>query len=447
MKGISLVFLCALLIQKSKISDKQNTMQIQKDLPRALLSKRIASQDKLDAIKLKLKRSRADKQVKQTLKVCSEVHRHNFKFGGEDYSQIHAKFQKDCFQNQRDFGNMIVQKFKQNTQLVNCLAVAPTQSGKTGSMLSIIHHAMLEESLRCPIQNCFVITAHSDKAWVDQTRKRFPRAMYANVIHRNMLAKHVDTFCNLQNAWIIIDEAHIGCKMHQSLFNVFHKAGFFDMQRNLQRNIKFVPFSATPSSIQKDIESWGCHATCLHMQVPKQYVGVDSLVAQQRVLQCKDLYGVDESTKVVAKETYEHIREILDHIGENPKFHIIRTPRGLKHAIVMQNFKKTFSEFDFEFISEPKIKKFDSLFEQAPQKHTFVFIKDKLRCAKTLDKDHIGVLYDRVVTAPNHDSVLQGLLGRLTGFHANTNSVVFSNFHISKERPPTAANSFWNIAG
>ena len=422
-------------------------MQTQIDFPRVLLSKRIASQDKLDNIKLKLKRSRADKEVKQTLRVCSEVHRHNFKFSGEDYSKIHAKFNQDCFVNQREFGRNIVQAFKHNTQLVNCLAVAPTQSGKTGSMLSIIHHAMLEESLRCPIQNCFVITAHSDKAWVDQTRKRFPRSMHANIIHRNKLAKHIDTFRNIQNAWIIIDEAHIGCKMHQSLFNVFHKAGFFDMQRNLQRNIKFVPFSATPNAILKDIESWGCHATCLQMLVPSQYVSVEQLETQLRVLQCKDLYGVEEATKVVSEKTYQHIREILQFIGDIPKFHIIRTPRGIKHAIVMQNFKKTFSEFEFDFISEPKIKHFEGLFESSPTKHTFVFIKDKLRCAKTIHKDHIGVLYDRVVSAPNHDSVLQGLLGRLTGFHHNTNSVVFTNFHYSKIRPPTAANSFWKIAG
>ena len=420
-------------------------MQTQKDLPRFLLSKRIANNDKLDAIKLKIKRSRADKEVKQTLKICSESHRQNFKFPGQDYSQIHAKFNNECFQNQQEFGRNIVQAFKQNTQLVSCLAVAPTQSGKTGSMLSIFHHAMLEESLRCPVQNCFVITAHSDKAWVEQTRKRLPKSMHNNIIHRNMLHKNLHRFTHIQNAWIIIDEAHIGCQIHQSLFNVFHKAGFLDMQRNLQRNIKLVPFSATPNSIQKDIESWGCHATCLQMQVPSQYVSVEQLEKKLRILPCKDLYGVDEATKAVDTQTFDNIREIIQFIGEIPKFHIIRTPRGVKHAIVMQNFKKTFAEFEFEFISEPKIKNFEYLFEHAPTKHTFVFIKDKLRCAKTLEKSHIGVLYDRIVTNPKHDSVLQGLLGRLTGFHNNTNSVVFTNFHVSKLRS-YKYYSFWNMA-
>jgi hypothetical protein len=60
-----------------------------------------------------------------------------------------------------------------------------------------------------------------------------------------------------------------------------------------------------------------------------------------------------------------------------------------------------------------------------PTKHTFIFIKDTLRCAVTIPKDYIGILYDRFTNVPNESSVIQGLLGRATGF-GSEHIIVFS---------------------
>ena len=118
-------------------------------------------------------------------------------------------------------------------------------------------------------------------------------------------------------------------------------------------------------------------------------------------------------------------------MGDEPKHHIIRTPRGEKHAMVISNFRKVFGELkkNYVYYSEPELSKFQSMVElmnTKPERHTFIFIKDKLRCAKTLNHKYLGVLYERWVQKTNSSCILQGLYGRLTGYHNNKTSVVFS---------------------
>ena len=136
----------------------------------------------------------------------------------------------------------------------------------------------------------------------------------------------------------------------------------------------------------------------------------------------------------------ENIKEILQHISiHSPKYHLIRTHNGVLHQQTIRNFQHAFQDFDFHYRSETSIRSLDDLMKIIPAKHTFIFIKEKLRCAKTVHKEHLGVLYERHVRLFNDSAVIQGFVGRLTGFHSNSSSVVFSNiFSIQKYQ------SFWN---
>ena len=65
-----------------------------------------------------------------------------------------------------------------------------------------------------------------------------------------------------------------------------------------------------------------------------------------------------------------------------------------------------------------------------PSVHTFIFIKQKLSCAKTIVHKHLGVLYERHVKSTSDNrtaTIVQGLAGRLTGYHENKTSVVFTD--------------------
>jgi hypothetical protein len=50
-----------------------------------------------------------------------------------------------------------------------------------------------------------------------------------------------------------------------------------------------------------------------------------------------------------------------------------------------------------------------------------------LRCAKTLVKKHLGILYDRHNDNPDDTSVIQGLVGRNTGYDDNGISICYTN--------------------
>jgi hypothetical protein len=62
-----------------------------------------------------------------------------------------------------------------------------------------------------------------------------------------------------------------------------------------------------------------------------------------------------------------------------------------------------------------------------PERHTFIFIKEMLRCAKTLKKIYIGILYDRYSKNPDDTTVIQGLVGRDTGYDNNGISICYTN--------------------
>jgi hypothetical protein len=62
-----------------------------------------------------------------------------------------------------------------------------------------------------------------------------------------------------------------------------------------------------------------------------------------------------------------------------------------------------------------------------PDKHTVIFIKDKLRCAKTITKTYIGIVYERKSQKINDSSIIQSLLGRVTGYDVPADVLVYTS--------------------
>jgi hypothetical protein len=173
------------------------------------------------------------------------------------------------------------------------------------------------------------------------------------------------------------------------------------------------------------------------MKQDPTYVSAFDLLDQGRILEYKDLCGAiqgEDYSKLDWKHptdysvdplVFDRIAEIAPYLKE-PKYHIIRTSHSCYHDLTILNFKQVFPNADF--LSETE---FDVILDQVlqikPSRHTFIFIKEKLRCAKTLQKDYLGILYERYTKKPKMDTILQGLVGRLTGYHKNHDAVVFSN--------------------
>ena len=333
-------------------------------------------------------------------------------------------FYQQTFHNQKKFGIDCCNHLLNGKKAV--WAIAPTQSGKTGSMISLAFHASLHHF---KTKHIFVFTPHSSKEWVLQTRDRFPNDFKHRILHRNKLDSLIQAVIdipNTHNIIIIIDETHLAAKINQSLHKLYQQLGCYLPDK--PKHIHFVHFTATPIHLTQHFSKfWGNLGVVQHMLVPKSYLSWELLCQQNRVFQAKDLCGYDKKNNSFDKQVFDNIQELTPFIKQ-PAFHIIRTPRGTLHDIVIQNFKHVFNDKNFVFISEPSLKHdFTLLLLQKPNTHTFIFIKDKLRCAKTLHHQFLGILYDRHVIKPLKHVVLQSLAGRITGYHHNNHVVVFTH--------------------
>jgi hypothetical protein len=343
-----------------------------------------------------------------------------------------SPFNPDIYPNQDHFGKEIASSFK-DPKIVSILALALTQSGKTGSMLGVIKHCMAEPSLEVPMEHIFVITGYSSTEWVEQTQSRFPEELRSRIFHRNRLDAFVSEVKDLDNVLIMMDEIQIAFGEKQSIHNAFIKAGIMSKNQLYARKIRIVQFTATPRNTDKFKEN--SFSKIVLMTPPPGYISIFQLQEMNRIRFYKDVCGAiqdvnytgvnwrDPSTaQPVSSVVENNIKEL--ELGIVPRYHIVRTGRLYLHDVTILNFKKVFPEA--EMVSEMDIE-LDEVLVKMPKVHTFIFIKDKLRCAKTLHKEHLGILYDRKTKRTTMNTVVQGLAGRLTGYHTNQHSVVYTS--------------------
>jgi len=132
-------------------------------------------------------------------------------------------------------------------------------------------------------------------------------------------------------------------------------------------------------------------------------------------------------------EMYKNINEIKeiinDKFSDKKLYHIIRSENGTKQQKTIEYFKNIFQDMYVEFITYDARDKscINSILEEQPKKHTFIFVKEKLRCAKTLCKRYAGIFYERCVSNPFDSVTIQGLIGRDCGYDNNGFSIHFTN--------------------
>jgi hypothetical protein len=335
-------------------------------------------------------------------------------------------FPIDVFDNQFNYGKTIAQSFSNDKELIYFMAFALTQSGKTGSMLSTIHHFMKDPSLVIPLDNVFILTGISSIDWVVQTKERFPESLHHRIYHRNDITKFFIDIEKRDNVLVILDEVHIATKNDQTMASIFKFLNFEDVDYLHQHNIKFVFFTATPNNLSFFLTN--PYATMEKMDPPKEYTSVFDLIIQDRVFQYKDLCGYNCSDPSIIRNNVQELKDFILKRFDKPLYHIVRTHNGNKQAITYYHFKAVWRSDANIIIDHDKLN-LNSLLNNPPTKHTFIFIKERLRCAKTIQKKYIGVLYERMTNKPVISSIIQGLAGRATGYDTGKQLVVFSNIN------------------
>tara|TARA_B100000131_G_scaffold316105_1_gene355619 strand:+ start:206 stop:1939 length:1734 start_codon:yes stop_codon:yes gene_type:complete len=353
----------------------------------------------------------------------------------------------EIFDNQEDCADEVSLIFR-NRKIVNVMVTAQTQSGKTGTMTAFIRNYLKDPRNILPTNNIYIITALSSVEWIEQTKSRIPDTLHKRVFHRdNLTNKFAEDIKGKKNVLVIIDEIQIAAKENQTLYKAFQAAGFYNKQNLLKNDIKIVEFTATPDGTIYDLMKWGENAHKIQMYPGDGYTSCKDLLDQNRVFQYKDLCCYTRvKTKVKTsdgtikagyklicnerklKENFNHLKGVIYSYDE-PLYHIIRTPVGNKANITINNFKRFFGDINYHtYDKESDVTDINIILSKAPKVHTFIFLKEKLRCAKTLKKDFIGVAYERYTKRRADDAVItQGLIGRLTGYDDNGKSICFTN--------------------
>ena len=197
-------------------------------------------------------------------------------------------------------------------------------------------------------------------------------------------------------------------------------------------------FSATPDGCYYDLTKWNNkNYKVILGDVDKKYTSAMDIYNDDRVFQNTKLicYKDNEVNKTIIDKstTIENINEIYKVLEkfEAPSYVIIRvSTRKTEYQDTLRMLKMVFHEYKYNHIEYNQSLNIDInsfLLDNKPEKTTFIYIKEKLRVAFTINQKYISIMYDRYVETPNDSAIIQSLIGRATGFNHNTKIFIFTN--------------------
>lgn len=322
---------------------------------------------------------------------------------------------------------------------------AEMQAGKSGVANTLIR-LVLRNSAKIGIrpERIFVLTGMSDDAWKKQTKYRVPREVRNNVHHSGGL-KHVQQQLmklaakdGLRDVLIILDESQVASSSRNRPNTLVYKTvrSLVAPEKWVENNIRFLTISATDPAKVMSMED--CEVPCrtVRLQTTKAYQSVESLKNEGRIraLETFGDIGYGESMKELVRviDTYD-----------TPLWHILR-PRQGKTSDVEEKLHKNFPKAqviawdstkksaspkdESESQSTESLKDINELLASPPENHSFILLKNMFYAAKTLNDEHVGVLWDRLGGVVGGDNArLQSLLGRACGYGKSKRTIIYTS--------------------
>jgi hypothetical protein len=323
-------------------------------------------------------------------------------------------------------------KDKDNKRL--SLIVAETQMGKTGIMQALTREFIENDNIEP--NNILILTGLSSCEWVRQTQDRFIDMIKPNIFHRNTIEKFQNKLKDTPNLLIFLDEVHIATELKNNMGKIFKSCGLLNINNLVERNIKIIQISATPDAILSELYKWDeTNYNISIIKSPDDYIGIEKLLNNGQIFEYKTLLELNnvKEIKTLIESKY----------GNNFKYHLIRVQTNAKdNKITIDNINKIFNNDNYyikHFCTKDNValKEFDDLNENyldnKPNRHTIIVIKEKVRCSYTINKTHIGILYERkALKEQNEMTIIQGFLGRACGYYDNSdrNIIIFTNIEI-----------------
>lgn len=352
-----------------------------------------------------------------------------------------AKIKKTIHEHQWRDANEIYLSLTNHYKLLVNLIKQP-QEGKTGIVVALLYLiAKNDINYEYSLQNTYYITGVSSTEWVSQQKDRFPYRFRENILHRPQLTKDQklkDILINTKNPFIIIDEAFWAAGAKQTFGKIFNETykGKNMKEEFAKNNVKLLLTSATPDGTLPDTrQDYGNQAVILLPDPVKEYWGPESWVNTLNTERCR----LFEYKKLDNEENIMELRSFIYGFYSQNKYHCIRIPKAPGGNVVMQKIKDVFgpdfayyefdegAKHDDTFLYNSKIPDINVLLKQKPPCHSIVFVKEKARCATTLVKKYLGVVYERIAKTPSMTIINQGLIGRCNGYDVNEDVVVWTD--------------------
>jgi hypothetical protein len=251
----------------------------------------------------------------------------------------------------------------------------------------------------------------------------------------------------------------------------------------MENDIKLVQFSATPDGLIFALNGpkWPeRHYRIATIRPGTGYFGANQMNERGQLKQVKDIYGRDREGNWIAPDVKEYcignIVEILrDQLSFNgPRYLLVRIRGGIPEQAYHENFFESIESLAPEerelFEERHRHRRYDMhgnvddisvLLFTPPNKHTIVFVKEKMKCAQTLEyveldektnkttshpvKHNIGVVVERKRVGDkeeqNDSFAIQGFLGRLCGYDVH-DCICYTNMKSYEKYEELIASNF-----
>jgi hypothetical protein len=324
---------------------------------------------------------------------------------------------------------------------------AEMQAGKTGVVTALVRLLLSNVgTLRIRPNGIFVLTGMGDNSWRTQTRERLPVGIRPNVQHNKGLHKVVSQLQRmaggeyLSNVLIVVDESHIAHNAANRPSLIYREvARLCPMEMWQERNIRFLTISATdPAKVlaQGDARiEYPCKT--VRLLTDEAYQSVSALREARRIRYIENFGSLTSATGIG-----ELKRAVTSEFADAPRYHLLRAPHR-KQSELKTALELHFPDADilcFDAMNRPlaagggggsddgsdvTMEDINELLSVAPEKHTFILLKNMFYAAKTLNDTHVGILYDR--SSGKDDTNLQSLLGRACGYGKSKRTIVYTS--------------------
>lgn len=319
------------------------------------------------------------------------------------------------YENQKEDAMNVLSVFYGNKNRVVSI-IKRTKLGMDGLMIQIgyLFGTHNDEDFAIQPANILFLTGMSNKDWETDFESKMPECFRGNVYHHGQLQQIEERMSVIRDSLIIIDEIDTGDKEDQKLHKILSRTGLLDVNNMTARNIRFIFVSATMRNELEELWKWGGMHSSYTMTIPEAYIGHKEFLELGLI---QEFYEINSD--VLADRWI--VEDIIENYGDDYRIHIVRTDAQnvnyieescLRHGVLFKNHTS------IDRIEDDVIQ--TMIQEQTKRSHIVIAVKGLYRRANLFHdayKMKIGAIHERYTKNPNMNVQVQGLTGRMCGYH------------------------------